>query len=161
MGQARSLMLFIQGFLDIDDEPVPFFHKLSVHSARQTRPAVNRRYTKGIGFPRVFLLNNPVLTPTAQAGWRLRPTRLRPTRQIGLLAGESVRIFGDTRDRLKCETGSVSIWQHAPHVLHVAVSPKFYNRLEISPRRTRGLPATHQRGNPDRALSVNNCSTMT
>ena len=30
MGQARSLMLFIQGFLDIDDEPVPFFHKLSV-----------------------------------------------------------------------------------------------------------------------------------
>ena len=30
MGQARSLMVFIQGFLDSDDEPVPFFHKLSV-----------------------------------------------------------------------------------------------------------------------------------
>ena len=29
MGQARSLMLFIQGFLDFDDEPVPFFHKVS------------------------------------------------------------------------------------------------------------------------------------
>ena len=35
MGQARSLMLFIQGFLDIDDEPVPFFHKLMVDHSNQ------------------------------------------------------------------------------------------------------------------------------
>ena len=42
MGQARSLMLFIQGFLDIDDEPVPFFHKLSgLEVCRETEPATS------------------------------------------------------------------------------------------------------------------------
>ena len=43
MGQARSLMLFIQGFLDIDDEPVPFFHKLSVDRAVKPIPVEIRR----------------------------------------------------------------------------------------------------------------------
>ena len=43
MGQARSLMLFIQGFLDIDDEPVPFFHKLSLVVVNLEEPGRPKR----------------------------------------------------------------------------------------------------------------------